>query len=379
VKSEAEPRRKQIAAKRTAKVLTRKPNASAATLHTHFMGAFEGRLPPDFELEFDDPVIGMKTVAEVMAYINRYVEETLADPLEGPAYGSCKAMVMRSGAGGIFIHSFAHGGMIYRLMMDEAMVEHAVKTAAADEVLAVFVRCMDDALLFPGREDRLVSVCAPLAGVGVRIVRAALKEHRAQHEREKHEAASRRRIDEEADGRIVLPAPRKDAEIGATCMLVEEAMLRSEVKDTPMRGMNGRLAYVAHSATPGAHRLTTQGSNAIPLAKGASPAAAPLEARLLEADTVQVPHIVERFARFLKPEQGGGSVFVRPDPLLCSGSTKAQRPGCPRREQSRPSRSLCAHPTGRRPSGPRTGSIANLGCSSRSTLRCARRFPIRQG
>jgi hypothetical protein len=319
VKPEAEARRKPITAKRVAKVLAKKPNASAATLRTHFMGSFEGRLPPDFELEFDDPAIGVKTVAEVMADTSHYVGETLADPLEGVAYGSCKAMVMRSDAGGVFIHSFAHGGMTYRLMMDEAMVEHAVKTVAADEALAVFVRCLDDALLFPGGEDRLVDICARLAGVGVRIVRAALKEHRAQREQQKRDAASKRRIEEEADGRIVVPAARKDAEVGATCAEIEEAMLRAEVKDTAMRGMNGRLAYVAQSATPGAHMLTTQGSNAIPLAKGASPPAAPSEARLLEAEAVQAPQIVERFVRFLKQEEHGGSVFVRLDPPFYSG------------------------------------------------------------
>jgi hypothetical protein len=313
VKPEAEARRKPITAKRVAKVLARKPNASAATLHKHFMGAFDGRLPPDFELEFDDPAIGVKTVAEVMADMDRYFEETLADPLEGVANGPCKAMVMPSDAGGVFIHSFAHGGMSYRLMMDEAMVEHAVKTAAAGETLAVFVRCLDDALLFPGGEDRLVDICARLAGVGVRIVRAALKAHRGQREQEKRDAASRRRIEEEADGRIVVPAARKDAEVGATCLVIEEAMLRAEVRDTPMRGVNGRLAYISQSATPGAHLLTTQGSNGLPLAKGASPPAAPPEARLLEADAVQAPQIVERFVRFLKRDKDRGSVFVQLD------------------------------------------------------------------
>jgi hypothetical protein len=319
VRPEAEAKRKPITAKRVAKVLAKKPNASAATLHKHFMGAFEGRLPPDFELEFDDPAIGVKTVAEVMADMDRYLEETLADPLEGVVYGPCKAMVMRSDAGGVFIHSFAHGGMTYRLMMDEAMVEHAVKTVAADETLTVFLRCMDDALLFPGGEDRLVGVCARLAGVGVSIVRAALKEHRAQHEREKRDAASKRRIEEEADGRIVVQAARKDAEVGATCMVIEEAMLRAEVKDTPMRGMNGRLAYISKSATPGTHMLTTRGSNALPLTKGASPPAAPSEARLLEAEAMQAPQIVERFVRFLKRDKDGGSVFVQLDRPFYSG------------------------------------------------------------
>ena len=52
---------------------------------------------PDVELEFDH--LGIVTVGAVLADPDRYVGETLADPLEGIDYGRCKAMVMRGDDG----------------------------------------------------------------------------------------------------------------------------------------------------------------------------------------------------------------------------------------------------------------------------------------
>ena len=66
-----------------------------------------GFLYPYQVLDFDD--IGPKTVADVLADPESFIDLTLADPLEGIGYGRCKAMVMRGDDGTLFIHSFAHG------------------------------------------------------------------------------------------------------------------------------------------------------------------------------------------------------------------------------------------------------------------------------
>ena len=47
----------------------------------------------------------------------RFVGATLADPLEGPDYGRCKAMVMRRADGTPWINSFAHGRTVYKLTL----------------------------------------------------------------------------------------------------------------------------------------------------------------------------------------------------------------------------------------------------------------------
>jgi hypothetical protein len=66
-----------------------------------------GVLLPYLELEFDD--LGTVSVADVLADPDRYVGETLADPLEGVSYGRCKAKVMRADDGSLLIHSHGRG------------------------------------------------------------------------------------------------------------------------------------------------------------------------------------------------------------------------------------------------------------------------------
>ena len=70
-------------------------------------------LAPEFELEFDD--LGECTVADVLADPDAYIGETLADPLEGIAYGRGKAKVLKQRDGRLMIHSYAHGEINYQL------------------------------------------------------------------------------------------------------------------------------------------------------------------------------------------------------------------------------------------------------------------------
>jgi hypothetical protein len=70
-------------------------------------------LEGEFELDFDN--LGTCTVAELLANPDKYIGETLADPLEGAAYGYGKAKVFRQRNRCLMIHSFAHGGLKYKL------------------------------------------------------------------------------------------------------------------------------------------------------------------------------------------------------------------------------------------------------------------------
>ena len=72
-------------------------------------------LEPEFELEFDDPDLGICTVADVLADPKRYINKSLADPLEGLEYGRDKAKVFQQADGRLMINSYAHGGIKYRL------------------------------------------------------------------------------------------------------------------------------------------------------------------------------------------------------------------------------------------------------------------------
>src|SRR5262245_8292066 len=68
-----------------------------------------------FPLPFDDAKLAGTTVAEVLAAPDQYVNKTLSDPFEGPAYGRGKAIIFQRADGSLFVNSFAHGGMTYDL------------------------------------------------------------------------------------------------------------------------------------------------------------------------------------------------------------------------------------------------------------------------
>jgi hypothetical protein len=72
-------------------------------------------LTGDFPLPFDDRELAGATVAGVLAAPKTFIGRTLADPVEGPAYGRGKAIVFRRQNGSLFIHSFAHGGTVFEL------------------------------------------------------------------------------------------------------------------------------------------------------------------------------------------------------------------------------------------------------------------------
>jgi len=88
----------------------------------------DGVLRPDVVLSFDEETLGECTVGDVLADPARYEGETLADPLEGIAYGRCVAKIMRRADGTPWIHSFAHGRIIYELKHDAASVREVIGT-----------------------------------------------------------------------------------------------------------------------------------------------------------------------------------------------------------------------------------------------------------
>src|SRR5262249_14513706 len=88
-----------------------------------------GILRPDVVLSFDEEALGECTVGDVLADPERYAGETLADPLEGIAYGRGVAKIMRHDDGTPWIHSFAHGRTIYKLKHDAASVREVMGKA----------------------------------------------------------------------------------------------------------------------------------------------------------------------------------------------------------------------------------------------------------
>ena len=67
------------------------------------------------------------TVADVLADPERFEGATLADPLEGVDYGTCKARIMRRSDGTPWINSFAHGRTVYDLKYNADAVRAAME------------------------------------------------------------------------------------------------------------------------------------------------------------------------------------------------------------------------------------------------------------
>ncbi|WP_036285541.1 primase-helicase family protein [Methylocystis sp. ATCC 49242] len=89
-------------------------------------------LLPTAMLEFDDPSLGVVTVADVLADPKRFAGKTLRDPIEGHNDRANRAIVTH---GGKKIFSHVHGGVIYTLGHDTATKRAGVETSADDSTV----------------------------------------------------------------------------------------------------------------------------------------------------------------------------------------------------------------------------------------------------
>jgi hypothetical protein len=119
----------------------------------------EGVLLPDLVLPWDDEKYAGCTAGNVMADPDRFVNATLADPLEGPDYGVCKAMVMRRADGTPWINSFAHGRTVYTLRYDARTAETAIAAVPPDRAPDEFVRITANADLDADQLEPCATKC----------------------------------------------------------------------------------------------------------------------------------------------------------------------------------------------------------------------------
>jgi hypothetical protein len=108
-----------------------------------------GVLLPELALPFDDPELAGATVAAVLANPARFEGETLADPIEGPAYGHCKAKVMLRADGTPWINSYAHGGATYILQSKPELIVNPQNLSETAKNLAALIAAKNE-FLFNG-------------------------------------------------------------------------------------------------------------------------------------------------------------------------------------------------------------------------------------
>lgn len=274
----------------------------------------DGKLPPQWVLDFDDPGLGVKTVAEVMADPPRYIGETLSDPIEGPSYGRGKAMVMSSDVGGHIIHSFAHGRAVYRLAYDEATIMAIAAKTPVEHVLSVVCEAMVDAPLDPAARYRIRRDVSAQAKVGVRAFDVAMETARVKRNRRERDAAAARAVF--LDTRTKMTAPAFDAELMTTVRPIDASLAHQSADpvDPVLRNAEGNIVSVVYRQPHGLHELgartdTATGEGAVPSAGSVKPPAQPVPA--LEVQTgPALRMLVERHIRLVKTTRKGDTMDV---------------------------------------------------------------------
>jgi hypothetical protein len=258
-----------------------------------------GVLLPHLDLDFDH--LGIVSVAAVLADPDRFIGETLADPLEGADYGRCKAKVMR-GDDGLFIHSFAHGRAIYFLRHDAGSAKAAMAQAPVDALMDYAMAIWATAAMEADELEDFVETVAKKAGSSVRAVKARI----AKERREREQAARKKALASGEDGRLIRPRPARDGELTPTTTFLDDVLASDQREEPPMRDASGNLVEVRVREPWALHLLTADGTNAA--VEEAETMNAPAEPGLVLLTPTGVAMLVERYVR-LRVETKYASYF----------------------------------------------------------------------
>jgi hypothetical protein len=306
-KSAAEVRNKHD--KELAEKISAKSGTPLATALRLVQARHRGVLFPDVQLEFDH--LGTVTVAAVHSDPDRYVGETLADPMEGVDYGRCKAIVMKGDDGNLLIHSFAHGRSIYFLRYDlksaKAAFAQGPDAGTVDHAIAILAQ----AELEEDELDEFTKLVSETAGVGIRPLRARIKKQRTERAAEARKAS----MESKADDRIVRPRPEPDGELLPIVSLLDDVLSNDKSEEPPMRNASGGLVRVEEKEPWALHLLTPDGANAA--GEEADTMNAPAEPVLVELTTTGVELALEKYVRWVAYSKNGGAYFASlPTPFI---------------------------------------------------------------
>jgi hypothetical protein len=180
----------------------------------------EQNLLPDIVLDFDH--LSLVRVGDVLADPARFEGETLCDPFAGENYGRCKAQIVRSRSGNLTIHSFAHGGIMYRLRHDLASA--LTTLGKATKATALDLMCeVDAAASFEADEaGQLIAEAVRISGVGIRIVAKRLQDARKVRDRARRKARAEAKAAADTSNRqrrLMVGAPRWSRRSTRCCRL----------------------------------------------------------------------------------------------------------------------------------------------------------------
>ena len=265
-----------------------------------------GVLRPHLDLDFDH--LGIVSVAAVLADPDRFIGETLADPLEGVDYGRCKAKVMR-GDDGLFIHSFAHGRTIYLLRHDARSAKAAITQVPADGLIDYAMAIWATTDMEADEREDFVATVAKAAGKSVTAVKARI----AKERREREQAQRRSALASGGDRRLIRPCPPPDGERLPTTKFLDELLASDQREEPPMRNASGNFVEVQVREPWALHLLTADGANA---AEDAETMKAPAEPRLVQLTPTNVEMLVERYVGFVVEKKNTSYFGALPGPFV---------------------------------------------------------------
>jgi hypothetical protein len=224
----------------------------------------EGVLRPDVVLPFDDPGLEGRIVGDVLDNPELYESETLADPLEGVAYGTCKAKIMRRADGTPWIHSFAHGRTVYELKHDAASVRTAMEKAAKEDVVTTFVRLAVIADLDPVELAGLRQLAKDLSGIGPRAIAAALKLAQQRQAEQDAKATRARQAARRQDPRPQIRAPLPDEPFLPVMAVLNDVIGKVNMDTPPSRDIDDDAMRVRKLPVPNMHAFSSSEVNVEP-------------------------------------------------------------------------------------------------------------------
>ncbi len=268
----------------------------------------DGVLLPHVILPFDDIELTGKTVADVLADPLRFAGETLADPVEGVEYGTCKAKVMLRADGTPWINSFAHGRTTYELKFDAASVADAVGKADAASAMETFVKMVLRSDMTEDEIERVKSTVIARTGTGKRIVDKALKSAIDQQQKGERAERKQRQTAERDDPRPQIEAPRLDAPWLPNMALLNEVLGSSKKAEPPMRDVDGYIIGVRSRPAIAMHALTSDTANEKEGEVETSILPAPDQPLLTRFDDGQVAELIERHIDFTETIRVGKEI-----------------------------------------------------------------------
>jgi hypothetical protein len=271
-----------------------------------------GILLPDVVLPFDDAEFSGCTVADVLANPERFDGATLADPLEGVEYGTCKAKIMRRADGTPWVHSFAHGRVIYELRYDTAAINAALANVPDDQAADLFVSMALHGDLTEHDTETLRNAVAARCGIGRRALAATHKQARKERDQQQRDEKQQARVANRQDPRPQVQVPKDDAPWIPQMGLISDVLGNVDLAEPPTRNIEGECSRLKMRSMPSLHLLSSETNNADENAD-TSFLPAPEQLCLVRMSEMEVAETIERYVDYVAED--GRSVHL-PAPFV---------------------------------------------------------------